>query len=195
MSTLTETATVADVLDDLDRDGYSIVPGVLAGDEAEAIRQELTAIADTIPHGRNAFEGFHTRRIYALFRKTRLLDGAATHPLVLGVLDEVLHHYQLSAPVGISIGAASSGIRRNSISDARVAKALAAARCRGQLGDLVPRDAHDRRDDELRDAHAARDVKRRASEVDDRHANLAAVIGIDRRRGVRQADAVLHRKP
>jgi ectoine hydroxylase-related dioxygenase (phytanoyl-CoA dioxygenase family) len=104
MSTLTETATVADVLADLDRDGYSIVPGVLTSDEAEAIRQELTAIADTIPHGRNAFEGFHTRRIYALFRKTRLLDGAATHPLVLGVLDEVLHHYQLSAPTGILIG-------------------------------------------------------------------------------------------
>src|SRR5947209_6797231 len=60
MSTLTQTATVADVLADLDRDGYSIVPGVLTSDEAEAIRQELTAIADTIPHGRTAFVGRHT---------------------------------------------------------------------------------------------------------------------------------------
>jgi ectoine hydroxylase-related dioxygenase (phytanoyl-CoA dioxygenase family) len=104
MSTLTATATVADVLADLDRDGYSIVPGVIRGDEAETIRAELTAIADDIPHGRNSFEGFHTRRIYALFRKTRLLDAAATHPLVLGVLDEVLRNYQLSAPTGILIG-------------------------------------------------------------------------------------------
>ena len=92
MSTLTATASVADVLADLDGDGYSIVPGVLSRDEAETIRAELAAIAESIPYGRNAFEGFHTRRIYALFRKTRLLDGAATHPLVLGVLDQVLHH-------------------------------------------------------------------------------------------------------
>jgi ectoine hydroxylase-related dioxygenase (phytanoyl-CoA dioxygenase family) len=104
MSTLPATASVADVLVDLDRDGYSIVPGVLSGDEAATIRAELTAIAGDIPHGRNSFEGFHTRRIYALFRKTRLLDGAATHPLVLGVLDKVLGNYQLSAPTGILIG-------------------------------------------------------------------------------------------
>ena len=104
MSTLTQTATVADVLADLDRDGYSIVPGILSRDEAATIRDELTRIADEIPYGRNAFEGFHTRRIYALFRKTRLLDDAATHPLLLGVLDEVLHEYQLSAPTGIQIG-------------------------------------------------------------------------------------------
>jgi ectoine hydroxylase-related dioxygenase (phytanoyl-CoA dioxygenase family) len=104
VSTLTETATVADVLADLDRDGYSIVPGVLSADEAKVIREELTAIADAIPYGRNSFEGFHTQRIYALFRKTRSLDAAATHPLVLGVLDRVLGNYQLSAPTGILIG-------------------------------------------------------------------------------------------
>jgi ectoine hydroxylase-related dioxygenase (phytanoyl-CoA dioxygenase family) len=103
MSTLTDTATVADVLADLDHDGYSIVPDVLSRDEAEAVRAELLRVADDIPHGRNSFEGFHTRRIYALFRKTRLLDGAATHPLVLGVLDQVLRDYQLSAPTGILI--------------------------------------------------------------------------------------------
>ena len=103
MSELTATATVADVLADLDRDGYSIVPGVLNRDEAETIRAELLAVADAIPHGRNSFEGFHTRRIYALFRKTRLMDGLATHPLLLGVLDQVLRDYQLSAPTGILI--------------------------------------------------------------------------------------------
>ena len=85
MSTLTDSATVADVLANLDRDGYAIVPGVLSRDEAAAIRAELLAVADAIPHGRNSFEGFHTRRIYALFRKTRLMDGLAIHPLLLGV--------------------------------------------------------------------------------------------------------------
>jgi ectoine hydroxylase-related dioxygenase (phytanoyl-CoA dioxygenase family) len=103
MSTLTGAATVADVLADLDRDGYSIVPEIIGRDEAETIRAELTAIADAIPHGRNSFEGFHTRRIYALFRKTRLMDRLAIHPLLLGVLDQVLRDYQLSAPTGILI--------------------------------------------------------------------------------------------
>ena len=31
-------------------------------------------------------------------------DGPAIHPLLLGVLDDVLGHYQLSAPTGIQIG-------------------------------------------------------------------------------------------
>ena len=54
--------------------------------------------------GRNSFEGFSTQRVYALFAKTRMFDAAATHPLLLGVLDQVLGHYQLSAQVGICIG-------------------------------------------------------------------------------------------
>ena len=45
-----------------------------------------------------------TQRIYALFAKTRTFDLASVHPLLLDVLDRVLGHYQLSAPVGIRIG-------------------------------------------------------------------------------------------
>jgi ectoine hydroxylase-related dioxygenase (phytanoyl-CoA dioxygenase family) len=41
--------------------------------------------------------------VYALFAKTRAFDAAAIHPLLLGVLDRVLEHYQLSAPTGIQI--------------------------------------------------------------------------------------------
>ena len=43
-------------------------------------------------------------RLDALYAKTRYFDGPGTHPLVLGVLDHVLGHYQFSAPVGIQIG-------------------------------------------------------------------------------------------
>ena len=56
------------------------------------------------PLGRNDFEGFVTKRIYALFAKVRGFDELATDPLLLGVLDRVLGHYQLSGPVGIDIG-------------------------------------------------------------------------------------------
>ena len=37
-------------------------------------------------------------------RQDRAMDGPPIHPLVLGVLDRVLGHYQLSAPTGIEIG-------------------------------------------------------------------------------------------
>jgi ectoine hydroxylase-related dioxygenase (phytanoyl-CoA dioxygenase family) len=42
--------------------------------------------------------------VYALFAKTRVMDGPAIHPLVLEVVDRVVGHCQLSAPVGIDIG-------------------------------------------------------------------------------------------
>ena len=105
MSSLIASEASADgVLELLDRDGYAIVTGMLDAGEAAAIRAELGRILESVPQGRNPFEGYNTRRIYALFAKTRLLDGPATHPLVLGVLDQVLGNYQLSAPTGIEIG-------------------------------------------------------------------------------------------
>jgi hypothetical protein len=57
---------------------------------------------DRTRHGRNDFEGFETKRVYALFAKTRAFDDAATHPLVLGVLERLLGKgFQLSAPQAI----------------------------------------------------------------------------------------------
>jgi ectoine hydroxylase-related dioxygenase (phytanoyl-CoA dioxygenase family) len=101
---MTSAATADDVAAALGRDGYAIVEHLLTPEEARAKRAELTRILDETPVGRNDFEGFKTRRIYALFAKTRVFDEPATHPLVLGVLDRVLgESYQLSAPVGIEI--------------------------------------------------------------------------------------------
>jgi ectoine hydroxylase-related dioxygenase (phytanoyl-CoA dioxygenase family) len=97
-------ATVDEVVDALAADGWCVVEGVLDPDEVAATRAELLEVLDRTPTGRNDFEGFSTRRIYALFAKTRAFDAAATHPLLLGVLDRVLGHYQLSAPTGIQIG-------------------------------------------------------------------------------------------
>lgn len=97
-------ATIDEVADAIDREGYAIVERLLTPSEANEKRAELTRILAETPVGRNDFEGFKTRRIYALFAKTRAFDEPATHPLVLGVLDRVLgSSYQLSAPVGIEI--------------------------------------------------------------------------------------------
>jgi ectoine hydroxylase-related dioxygenase (phytanoyl-CoA dioxygenase family) len=88
----------------LDADGYAVVAGLLDPEALADARAETARIFAATPLGRDDFEGRRTRRIYALFAKTRAFDGPATHPLVLEVLDRVLQHYQLSAPAGIEIG-------------------------------------------------------------------------------------------
>ncbi len=98
------TADSEDVAARLLADGYVIVTGMLDTADVDAARADLDRVLGSTPTGRNAFEGFATQRIYALFAKTRTFDTAATHPLLLAVLDAVLGHYQLSAPVGIRIG-------------------------------------------------------------------------------------------
>src|SRR5215468_9052797 len=97
-------STGPDVVRRLLSDGYVIVSGMMSERDAESARGDLRRILDMTPTGRNAFEGFATQRVYALFAKTRTFDQAAIHPLVLEVLDTVLGHYQLSAPTGIRIG-------------------------------------------------------------------------------------------
>ena len=102
---MTIETSVDEIVASLESDGFAIVEGILRHQEVSAIRSDLTEILNSLPTGRNDFEGFSTRRIYALFAKTRLFDAPATHPLVLGVLDRILGpSYQLSAPVGIEIG-------------------------------------------------------------------------------------------
>ena len=99
------TATVDDVCALLASQGYAIIEGLLSPAEVAVTKADLQRVfRDTPEGGRNDFEGFKTQRMYAMFAKTRVLDGPATHPLILGALDRVLGHYQLSQPVGISIG-------------------------------------------------------------------------------------------
>jgi ectoine hydroxylase-related dioxygenase (phytanoyl-CoA dioxygenase family) len=97
-------ATIDRVTAALDTEGYCIVEGLLSPAAAQDAKASLVDVLQSTPHGRNPFEGFRTQRVYALFAKSRAFDAPALHPLVLGVLDQVLGHYQLSAPVGIQIG-------------------------------------------------------------------------------------------
>ncbi|HEX4978549.1 MAG TPA: phytanoyl-CoA dioxygenase family protein [Acidimicrobiales bacterium] len=93
------------VVEGLEDDGYAVVEGVLDRAETATIAGEMRRVLASVPFGRNDFEGFGTKRVYALFGKTRAWDAPATSTLVLGVLDRVLGaSYQLSAPTGIEIG-------------------------------------------------------------------------------------------
>jgi ectoine hydroxylase-related dioxygenase (phytanoyl-CoA dioxygenase family) len=110
-------ASVDVVVDALEADGCVVVEGFLDGAKVAALKAELAPHRAQTPLGRNDFEGFVTKRIYAIFAKVRGFDELATHPLLLGVLDRVLGHYQLSGPVGIDIGPGESpqGLHRDDV--------------------------------------------------------------------------------
>jgi hypothetical protein len=98
-------ATAPEVADAVRRTGAAVVERFLAPDKVAALKAELAPHRAATPLGRNDFEGFASRRVYALFGKVRGFDEIAIDPLGLGVLDEILgHHYQLSGPVGIDLG-------------------------------------------------------------------------------------------
>jgi ectoine hydroxylase-related dioxygenase (phytanoyl-CoA dioxygenase family) len=108
---------VADVVAALDEHGCAVVERFIDDDKVAALTAELAPHRAATPFGRNDFEGFVTRRIYALFAKVRGFDDLATHPLLLGVLDQVLGDYQLSGPVGIDVGPGESaqGLHRDDV--------------------------------------------------------------------------------
>jgi ectoine hydroxylase-related dioxygenase (phytanoyl-CoA dioxygenase family) len=110
-------ATVDAVVDALDCDGAVVIERFIDAAKVAALKDELAPRRAETPLGRNEFEGFATRRIYALFAKTRGFDELAIHPLLLGVLDRVLGPHQLSGPVGIDIGPGESpqGLHRDDI--------------------------------------------------------------------------------
>jgi ectoine hydroxylase-related dioxygenase (phytanoyl-CoA dioxygenase family) len=87
----------------LDRDGYVIVENLIPAGEVEAIRADLMPRFEPLT-GRNNFEGFATRRLYALIEKTLVCNPLVEHPLILGLLDRILEpNYLLSQLQAIDI--------------------------------------------------------------------------------------------
>jgi ectoine hydroxylase-related dioxygenase (phytanoyl-CoA dioxygenase family) len=109
--------SVDEVVGALRDEGCAVVERFLDDAKVAALNAELAPHREATPEGRNDFEGFATRRVYALFSKVRGFDELAIHPLLLGVLDEVLGHYQLSGPVGIDIGPGETaqGLHRDDV--------------------------------------------------------------------------------
>ncbi len=88
----------------LDEVGAVCVERYIDDDEVAALRAELEPVLAKTPTGRNEFEGYDTRRVYALFAKVRGFDAHAVDSLLAEVLDRTLGPHQLSAPVAIQIG-------------------------------------------------------------------------------------------
>jgi ectoine hydroxylase-related dioxygenase (phytanoyl-CoA dioxygenase family) len=102
---LARDAPASDVAASLDEHGYALVEDVLDPADTAGRLAALDGLFAETPTGRNSFEGYHTKRIYAVFAKTRAFDDLAVHPILLAALDHALGpHYQFSAPVALQIG-------------------------------------------------------------------------------------------
>ncbi|HEY3834539.1 MAG TPA: phytanoyl-CoA dioxygenase family protein [Acidimicrobiia bacterium] len=85
-------------------DGYVVLPDLIDRAALDRIRRELEPFLDGAPFGRNDFEGLRSQRLYALLAKAPATAELVEHPVVLGVLDELLDpSYLLSANIAINV--------------------------------------------------------------------------------------------
>ena len=86
------TASIEDRLEQIDRDGYTIVEDAIAPDRIEALREDLARLESELGTraARNRFEGEKTLRVYNLLAHGSLWEGVAVDATVLPIVEGVL---------------------------------------------------------------------------------------------------------
>lgn len=85
------------------RDGFTIIPELLNADEVAACSVELDALLGR-HRGRNDFEGFQTERIYTLINHGKRFQDLCEHPQIIEVIDRLLSPgYLLSVAQAIAM--------------------------------------------------------------------------------------------
>ena len=98
-------ASIDDALATLHDKGWVVLDGLVDEATIDAAEVEVRALLDDTPTGRDSFEGFATRRIYALAAKTRAADPLLTNPVITGVCQRVLGDgFRASSLTTIAIG-------------------------------------------------------------------------------------------
>ncbi|WP_296597343.1 phytanoyl-CoA dioxygenase family protein [Phenylobacterium sp.] len=83
--------------------GYTVIPDLMDAATLEAVRQGLAPYMGR-HHGRNAFEGFSTERIYTLVARAKVFEDLTEDPRILAILDRFLQPgYLLTASQSIQI--------------------------------------------------------------------------------------------
>ncbi len=96
--------STSELVEAIQRDGFVVVPDLLARREVEEIKASLAPWLRGELMGRNDFEGFHSERVYALLAKAPPVARIIEHPDVLAVADSLLTpHYRLSACLAIHV--------------------------------------------------------------------------------------------
>lgn len=92
-----------DLMQQLDSDGYVILPSLLPPSQVKAIKDALAPYLQGRLKGRNDFEGYDSERVYALLAKSPVFADLAAHPLVLDVCEQMLGlNFMLSACLAIN---------------------------------------------------------------------------------------------
>lgn len=90
-------------LDELDTQGYTVVPDFLRPDDLDRVRAGLAPHLST-HSGRNNFEGFRTERVYTLVGRGLCFERIAEDARILALLDRLLMPgYLLTASQAICI--------------------------------------------------------------------------------------------
>jgi ectoine hydroxylase-related dioxygenase (phytanoyl-CoA dioxygenase family) len=92
-------------LDEMERNGWVVLEGLVDDATLDAAEAEIRRLLVDTPTGRDSFEGFDTRRIYALAGKTRAIDPLITDPVVTGICERVIGAgFRASSLTSIAIG-------------------------------------------------------------------------------------------
>ena len=85
-------------------DGFTILPKVIDTELITAIKHELSPFLQGQHPGRNDFEGLYSERVYALLSKAPSIAKIIEHPAVLPILDALLPPgFLLSAALAIHV--------------------------------------------------------------------------------------------
>ncbi|MEC8482012.1 MAG: phytanoyl-CoA dioxygenase family protein [Pseudomonadota bacterium] len=100
-------ASATDLAQHLQRievDGFTILPKVIDTELITAIKHELSPFLQGQHPGRNDFEGLYSERVYALLSKAPSIAKIIEHPAVLPILDALLPPgFLLSAALAIHV--------------------------------------------------------------------------------------------
>lgn len=92
--------SISHLIDHVLEHGYVILPSIFTPSQVSAANAELARLdalesGPAAKGGRNSFEGFNTKRIYALVDKSRVFDCFAIHDTVMKLNDYFLQDKSL----------------------------------------------------------------------------------------------------
>ncbi|HEY2506312.1 MAG TPA: phytanoyl-CoA dioxygenase family protein [Streptosporangiaceae bacterium] len=78
-----------EVVQELERSGYAVIPRRLSDADLATARAELSELLEPSGWG-SGFDGDRTKRVWALLARSRCMDQAALDPLVLDVVEKAI---------------------------------------------------------------------------------------------------------